>query len=388
MLGIAGTVGLGAALLAELGRRAEPWASRAAVAAGALVLAAAAFTVAEYETDVPQFDELWYLPVLGLGAAFALSLVGLASARPYAATAAAALYTLFMLAVGGFLELAGFPPPALPLLLPAALAIDLGRRRRLVPPLTGLLFTAALYLAYVPVRNGLGDGVRIDLADVAIGAPLTWAAATAVLALAGGTPARPPRAMRPVIASGAALAALLVLAAPAAAHDPGQGDDAGTLAMKATANAREVRLAAVVPRSLCATTRARSLVARRAGEELRAPLRRRGCRLAGTVRVSGRGRWFVYAELEREGKRVESWLPVPVGDGRAAVSDRARYAYVPPAGSSGAAEPAGGVVLYAAMLALLCMTAALVRGAQRPDATTSVPTRSKVSSPAGVNRTG
>lgn len=62
MLGIAGTMRLGAALLAELAGRAESSAPPATVVAGALLLSSAAFVAVEYDTDVPQFDVIYYLP--------------------------------------------------------------------------------------------------------------------------------------------------------------------------------------------------------------------------------------------------------------------------------------------------------------------------------------
>jgi hypothetical protein len=75
MLGIAGTLGLGAAILAELAGWREPWARPLTVVAGALVLASAGFATIEYDTDVPQFAESFYLPVLGLSGGLGLLLV-------------------------------------------------------------------------------------------------------------------------------------------------------------------------------------------------------------------------------------------------------------------------------------------------------------------------
>jgi hypothetical protein len=87
MLGIAGTLGLAAALVAELGRRPERWAQPLAFAAGALLVASAAFPTAEYETDVPQFGEVFYLPALAFGTSVALTLVRTAFEARWAATA-------------------------------------------------------------------------------------------------------------------------------------------------------------------------------------------------------------------------------------------------------------------------------------------------------------
>ena len=358
ILGIAGTFALGAAIMAELAGRAERWASRAAVVAGALVLAAAAFATVEYDTDVPQFDEAFYLPVLGFAAALALTLVRIALPGRWAATGAAAIHTAFILPVSGFLALADFPGPALPLLVVPALVLDLAVARRWPPLVTSALFATALHLAYVPARNLLGNGVRFDLVDVAIGLPLTWLAVLSVLSLATRTSPFLPRRL-----TAAVTAALLLSAAPAAlAHDPGQGDDAGDVGLEVRVDdERRAAVSAVLPQPLCRGANPTAVVARRAGEVVRGPLSKDGCRLQGSLALPARGRWFVYVELTRSGRTVESWLPVDVGSGASRASARDRYAYFPPERSAGTAKTVAGALLYAAMLALLYATLLLVR---------------------------
>ena len=117
------------------------------------------------------------------------------------------------------------------------------------------------------------------------------------------------------------------------------------------------------------------VAARRGGETRRGPLTKSGCRLAGSVQLDGRGRWFVYAEMRRGGRDVESWLPISVGSGPARISDRARYAYVPPERSSSTIKLISGVLLYAGMLAMLYVTFRLLR-ARRPGAGLSIPLES------------
>lgn len=327
MLGIAGTLALAASMLVELARRPSRRAQVAATAAGGLVLASGTFAVAEYETDVPQFDELWYLPVLAFTAAIALLLVRLASQRRWAATEAAAAYTVFMVAVSAFLPLVGFSPPALPLLVVPALAIDLASRRQWSGPVSAGAYALSLFAVYVPVRNWLGDGVETDAADVALGLPLAWVASALLFAVARG---RLPAVPRSATAAPAVLLILLVLPSAALAHDPGQGDDAGELALTVSADGADARLRGVLPQSACGATQPRTLVARRGGQTLRAPLRKRGCQLTGAIRLPDRGRWFLYAEMSRDGKDIESWLPIDAHRGRRLVSDDARYAYIPP----------------------------------------------------------
>lgn len=361
MLGIAGTLALGAAILAELARRPEPWAQRLTVAAGALVLASAGFVSAEYDTDVPQFDEVFYLPALGFAISVGLVLVRAATDARWAASASAVTHAGFMLAVSGFLALAGFPAPGLPLIVLAAVAVDLAARRRWHPALTAAAFTVALHVTYVPVRNWIGDGVRFDTGDVLLGAAMTFAATLVVFALAAGRSARP---WRPSLAHAGALASVLLVltVAPAAlAHDPGQGEDAGEIGLRVTvADGRAALTGTLAPRH-CASTEPVAVVARRAGETLRGALRKAGCELRGTLAIPSRGRWFVYAELRRDGQAVESWLPVSVVDGAGEAADSGRYAYVPPDRPQSTAKVVAGALLYAAMLALLYATFALVR---------------------------
>ena len=357
MLGIAGTLVLAAALLAELSQRSERWAPALSLVAGALVLAPAAFATAEYDTDVPQFDELWYLPVLGLAIAIAFALIRQASTLRWAATLSAALYTLMLLVVSGGLAVLDFPAPALPLLIPAAVIVDMAWQRRLSIAVTAIGFAIAVYAAYVPVRNWLGEGVRFDFEDVVLGLPLTALAAGAVFALAAEWRPRGPR--RRTLAA-ACLAATLLAATPALAHDPGQGEDAGSADVVVSLDGKKATLTAELS-DRCAETTPVAVVARRAGETVEAPLEKRGCRFAGEVGLGDRGRWFVYAEMEREGRPVETWLPVSVGSGPTRVAEQDRYVYYPPQRSGGAVQVVAAVVLYAAMLGLLVAALRLVR---------------------------
>ena len=348
MLGIVGTMVLGAALLAETARRRAGW----SLAAGGLVLAAGNFVVAEYDTDVPQFDALWYLPALALASSVALGLVRMLTARPWAATEAALAHLAFIGLTDAFLLTQGFPPPALPLLVAPALALDAATARGFSAPARTATFVAALFAAYVPVRNWLGSGIEVGAVDVLAGLPLAFAAALPFIALSRGVRPLPPPDARAVAAS-VLLLALLVPAGTALAHDPGQGEDAGTARLAVNADDFAVAANGRLNRRSCASLRAGQLVARRAGVEHRAPLAIRGCTFSGRLTVSGRGRWFVYAELRGGERIVETWLPVRAGGGRRRVAADARYVYVPPQRSSGAGKRIGGAVLYGAMLLLL-----------------------------------
>ena len=370
MLGIAGTLALGASILAELAGRPERWARPLTVVAGALVLASAGFVGVEYDTDVPQFGVVLYLPVLGFAASVGLVLVRTASDGRWAATASAAVYTAFIAVVAGFLALVSFPPPALPLLLLPAVVVDMAMRRHWPAVLTATIYTLALHAAYVPVRNLLGDGVRFTTTDVLAGAMLTLVATLIVFALAtrgrSDEPGHPSQQVRAGTGAAATTGVLLVLllAPVALAHDPGQGEDAGSVAMRVTRDNARVALSADLSPRVCDSTQPRAVVARRGGETLRAALTKRGCRLQGTLRLPERGRWFVYAEMRRDGRAVESWLPIAIGSGPRTVSAADRYSYFRLERSDGTAKLVTSVLLYGGMLALLYATFVLIRSSR------------------------
>ena len=347
LLGIVGMMGLAVAVLLRL----DPAAAATPVLrpiAGSLVFAAATFAGVEYETDVPQFAEVWYLPALTVAASVAVAVVRLATPGRWAASTAAGLHLVFVLAVSGFLRIQGFDSPALPLLVVPVLAFELVASRKAAPLLAAATFAVALFAVYGPVRD-------IAARDLLFGFPVALTAAALVL---GGA-----RATR-----GAAVAAALVIAcafpAIAAAHDPGQGPSAGQVAWRVDAAAQRIAARVVVPaHSSCRDIRPRELVARRAGDAIHAPLSRAGCVLRGGVSVTDDGRWFVYASFRRGGQNVETWEPVKVGDSGTTIIDRRRFAYRPDREPATTAKYVGGAFLYAAMIALLFVMMRLARRA-------------------------
>jgi hypothetical protein len=374
VLGIAGTAALAAALCVELAARRGAGRRRLAVVAGGLLVAALGFAVVEYETDVPQFDEAWYLPVLATGALLGLGIARGALATPWAATRTAAVHLVLLALVGVALAALGYDAPLLPLLVAPAAALDLAARARARPLVKAGAAVGALYAVYVPYLALASRGVRLDAADVAAGLPVALLAGWAVLAaLERATGGRRGAAGRPRSApsaptSAAALAVALALAAPAPglAHDPGQGEDAGALDLAVVARGRAVELSAGRT-GACPRLAPSAVVARRAGEALRGPLRRTGpCRFTGALRVPVEGRWFVYAELVAGRDHMESWLPVEVRDGHVVrAAERGRYAYEPPPAGTTAVEVAAGVALYGLVLALLAAIVALAGRAAR-----------------------
>ena len=351
MLGVGGSALIASALFLELSSTAHTrlWRGLAWLAGGAIV-AVAATPVLEYETDVPQFDLAFYLPVLAGGIAFSLGLVRLALPSPWSATTSAAMYTAVMAVIALVLVAGDRPAPIIPLVVLPAVALDLSGHQPLWRRAAWM--TAALFLAYVPYLNWVNDGVFLDPADVALGAPLAFLAAIAGLALTderAGTTGKPPRS---VAAATSAVLLLLALPISAFAHDPGQGEEltTATISIETVADRAHV---SVTPASHCDDLRPRQLTVRRAGETLTAPLRAQGeCRFGGSIRLPERGRWFVYAELVHEGRAIETWLAAE-GGSRETSREVGRSVYEPAQVESPPAKLVAGVLVYAGLAAIL-----------------------------------
>jgi hypothetical protein len=363
MLGIVGTAGLAAAVLLEVAGSPGRWAALQPVA-GALLLAALAFLVVEYETDVPQFDAVWYLPVLATGSALALGTVRLLGRRRWSASAAAAVHLALISGVALFLLALGFDAPQLPLLVVPAAALDVSTRRGSPMFVRAVVYVAALYAAYVPLVDGVGDGVYLDAGDVLLGLPVAMAGVWLLFAALTAPAPRWAEAAWRALATALVLSAL-VAAAPALAHDPGQGPDAGAAALEARADGRLVRLDARLLRPDCRRFARAAIVARRAGRTRRAPMVRRGCRFSGRLRPDQRGRWFVYAEFHGRGETLESWLPVKVDGGSARFSAPRRYVYVAEDRATTAPQAIAAAGLYGLILAFGAWAVVLVRRAAR-----------------------
>ena len=363
MLGIVASLTLAAGVTMELGRSRDRLGRVTRWIAAAGVLAAAVLAVAEYDTDVPQFALVWYLPVLGLATAFALSCVQAVLRSAWAATTTAAVYTAFRVAIGALLALLGFGAPGLALMALAAPALDVGRERRWHPVVTGAAFAVVLYGAYVPYLNWLTDGIDLSLGDVAIGLPLTTLGVGLLLAglrrVARTSASPPPRSTASF--AGTLLLVMLAVAPAAQAHDPGQGKADGSASLTATSRGYQVRLA--LQPAPCEGLHPVELTARRAGRVLHAPLVPVGrCAFAGDIRLDQRGRWFLYGELRAPARRLETWLPVTVALGKHGQLRRQRPIYEPPARSGSVVKLVSGALLYALMALLLAAAARMMLG--------------------------
>ena len=343
MLGIAGNLAIAAGLYLELSSARSELGRYAAVVAGAAVLAVGAAPVLEYDTDVPQFDLAFYLPVLAAGAVFALGLVAVRSPRRWAASEVAFAYTAIMASISGLLALGGMPGPIIPLLVVPALALDLVRHRTTSAFASGVVFAAALYLAYIPYLNVALDGSFLEASDVVPGFALAVAGAVAGLWLAElGRPRSGRSAAVPLAATVALIS--LIFAGGARAHDPGQGTEVTTADLIGRTAGSEAELS--VEPTACGELAPSRLVARRGGDEVVAELERVGpCRFSGTVSLPDRGRWFVYAEMAYGGENVETWLPLISGETEVA-REAGRSVYRPPAAEDSPAKDLAGVLVY------------------------------------------
>lgn len=367
MLGVAGTLAIAAAMLLELSGSSSRLARLAAYAAGAGVLAAAAIPVLEYETDVPQFDVVLYLPVLTLGSAFALGLARRALGGSFPAGIVAAVHAAALVVVVLVLLLVSMPPPLVPALLIPALVLDWAARRRLAAPAAAALFAASLFAVYVPYLDLLKNDIFLGLSEVLLGLPAAFLAALVGLSAAGWDGSRGIRGSGAGVARvsllGLGCLAALTFAPPAKAHDPGQGEQLTTAALTASSLGERAGLDVNLANSRhCRDIRPLRLVARRAGDAVTAGLSADGrCRFSGEVDLPARGRWFLYAELDHDGETVETWLPVH--SGAEETVSAARSVYVPPSPDGSPLKWVSGGITYLVVLALVFAISRLYRAA-------------------------
>src|SRR2546421_2710751 len=145
VLGILGLLSLSLAVLVLVSQRSGAWLAPTKALLGGAALTAVNFLVVEYETDVPQFNERYYLPVLALVSVVTFSLLRSANPGRWTATVAAGVQFLLVGLAAIFLLGVGWDAPLMPLLLGPAVVFDLGDRRRWPSPLRALAHAAVLY---------------------------------------------------------------------------------------------------------------------------------------------------------------------------------------------------------------------------------------------------
>ena len=366
LLGVVSAIALPTSALLEMARAQGRRRGILVAIAGAFTLAGLVAIVTEYETDVPQFAESLYLPILCGVTALAFTIIQKAARFAWSATICSIVYLGLMGLVALFLLAVGYVPPILPLLFIPAVVSDWLLDRDAPFWLRGGVHAVVVFAVYVPYLDFVRGGIQIESGDIVVGLPAAIVASCVAYAL---VPARPLRIKRPP--RGPLLVALMVgclavLAAPAAAHDPGQGPKLGKARLDAIVTGNTVVFSGHLLQK-CDTFSPTRMAARRAGLTVYAPLVRVGpCDFRGSMllreRGRSRGRWFVYAELRHfRRSHAETWLLVHVGGGAQHVT-KTRWVYRPPARKAASTiKIASSAVMFAVILVLLTLVILLAR---------------------------
>lgn len=337
-----------------------PGARALRAAAGTLLLANASAVVFEYETDVPQFSETLYLPILLVAVLVVASLVHRVVPLRAPVTTTVLAYAALRLMIASILALLGRSTPDLPLAVLGLAAYDLplrGQAQRLAAA-----GTATAAAAWGASALGLASQAPDAVALTAI--PAIVVGALILLGTRRWTRVALPATLF-LVASSTVLAAT---ADRAVAHDPGEGTKVTDLLLSAHSDGRgRIAMQARLDDD-CDHARPLRLLARRAGTTVAAPLSPDGpCNYASTITVTEPGRWFVYVELAYDGRRAEAWLPVESGDVETLTETRELYLPVGAEPSQDAGQIIAGVPIYAIGLTLLGLgIAAVRRSAQEP----------------------
>lgn len=331
--------------------------------AGAGVVGAWQVLVMEYDTDVAQFSPLWYLPVMAVALSAAALTVHASQVRRvrWPASWAGIVYTLAMIGVALCLKVAGFSTPIVPLVLPALVVADLGRRNdwavgRRVAGFVGTLFGSYwFYLGVVP------GGVQPNVAQTAAGAAIAAVGVTGVLLAMDPTAqiARRRGLAILLVAVGIGGAGMTVSPPVAHAHDPGQGDEIVDVVLVAEVTGQAIAVEVVLASNERAGEPIR-VMARRAGRTLTGPLVATSNGWTGEVDVDEDGRWFVYVEVRRGQQYVEAWIPVVAGADGITSKDTVLYVADIEGGVS-ASQAMAGVGLLSLVAVLLARVSVVVR---------------------------
>jgi hypothetical protein len=327
---------------------------------GALLLGSAAVPVLEFETDVPQFPETLYLPVLLAATLFAAAMLRLVVPGPLPVARAVGSYVLVRLAISVGLAGLGRSTPDLPLAILGLAAVDLPWRTAAARSAGGAAGVALVLLA--ASAAGLAS---VDAGAVAV---VAVPALGVLLAVVAAQRRRPSRSHGPALLLVAVAVAVALAPSPAHAHDPGQGRPVAPVRLTGTSDGRGTIAVTADSANDCAALPPRRVLARRAGQIVTGTLTATGhCRYAGQVHVPATGRWFLYVELGPPGLEVAAWLPVDASRPGRLVAHR--QLYLPAGRTQGAGLPgsevAAGIVLYALGALLLALIIRQVRGPAR-----------------------
>jgi hypothetical protein len=353
LLAIVATIALTVALLRAVVQ--EGGSGPALTAAGTLVMGAALVPVLEYDTDVPQFSAIWYLPVTSVGMTLAVLVIRRFDPRPQAATRAALLVTVARLLTVAALAALGHSTPIVPPVLLVAVTADLVHRWHPSPWWSALTVPAAVHAGYLPLLPVVPHGTAVSADQVAPSLLLAVAGSALTVLASEGVPRTWHRGAQAATVASAVLLALPLLTAPRAlAHDPGQGTEAGQARWKAFVKEEKVDVTLTTDDPALRPT---GLVARRAGEKVTGELTHvTDGTERGRIKLHAEGRWFLYATFKDSRNRTaESWVAVQRGSGRNLAETRPIY--LPPTQTYGAGRTAATVVLYGMTAVILVAVA-------------------------------
>lgn len=365
LLAVAGTLALSTGLLAGVRRAGGRVGRVARLVLAAAVIGALQVPVLEYDSDVPQFSTIWFLPMAAFGTCLAVALLDDLLPGRWHATRAAATYTVLRLGIAGTLWALGFSLSAVP---PVVLSVAMAEGLRHVGPTARLALVGAVSpLFWWPViwmEKGVAAQVPIQQLPSAV---LLGGVAGLIVALLRGDWHVRQRCSRRAIALSVVVAwsatALLVSATPSSAHDPGQGEDytAGQFTLRRAGGRALLALDLDRP---CGELRAVRAVARRAGTARSGPLslddrEPTGCRAIGSVDDLAPGQWFIYIELSkgRDGRIVEAWVPSKASG----TTSSTRVLYVPATATSPVTRDLIGLVVLLVIAWLLAGCLRLAR---------------------------
>jgi hypothetical protein len=329
------------------------------VGLGAVLLATSMVPVMEYDSRVPQFTEIAYLPIVVVAALFAAWVIDFAvdGARVMAVTVSVVVG--FRVVIWAVSAATGWPPVDIPFALLGLAVLDLPIRRRV-----DRVALAVVAMSIIQVAQS-----ATGLSSVALEAVIPAAVTMLGVALVSMLVARRIGGVRIAAVAFVVLGASAQLSGtPAQAHDPGQGADRGEISM--SVEWVDARVGVVVePISSTVPIEFDRIVARRAGEVVEATIEEQGAG-SGTVRASieldGGDLWFVYAEFSSPEGLVESWITVERGESNSGT----RPLYEPPTAPIGDPEFLGASIgLYLLAAALLAWAVRIVAVSKRSVAT-------------------
>jgi hypothetical protein len=336
---------------------------------GAFLLAAAGTVVMEFEADVPQFPVVTYLPVHIASLSFAFALIRRVSDRAWVTTHAATVYVALRLVVVGFLALLGHSLPTVMPTFVSAWVFDLTVQRGWRRSGIAAAVAAATAVSHAAAHALQPAGLTLRGSEIVIGGLVGALAGAGALAAVGIGARSRPRSSARLAGVGLLSMVLLGLAAPALAHDPGQGDEVAPVSLTAIRDGAYIELEVTAQAGRCHDWRPQQLVARRAGRTLTAPLRLvDGCSFRGQIEVDDPGRWFVYAEIDIAGERTETWIPVDHAE-----QTKQSVLYPPPPSGTPAGQVVAGVGLYLLVFALLVVVTVAYRRTAADAVRTSAP---------------